>query len=111
MRIKKPTLRKLRNRGLEPIRYHDATQYRHGWIVKRHRNGSMTVRLVGDDRNRKVKPEEVKYITRIEDLTPSWHKKTSTTTTTGANGHDARTSVQSSPEAEQVSQADLFRSV
>ena len=62
MNIKNPTLRKLRNKGLVPIRYHDGSGNRHGWIVKEGQRGTMTVRLVGDERNRKLSGAETRYV-------------------------------------------------
>lgn len=59
--MKHPTLRKLRNRGLTPIRYYTPlphAQFKHGWIVKRGARGALTIRLVGEDRNRKLSVEE-----------------------------------------------------
>lgn len=37
MRIKDPTIRKLRNRGLTPLRYQTNGGFYHGWIEKRGR--------------------------------------------------------------------------
>ena len=62
MGIKEPTLRKLRNRGLTPIRYHDGEQNRHGWIIQEGQRGTMTVRLIGNDRNTRLSRNETRYV-------------------------------------------------
>jgi len=62
---KNPTLRKLRNRGLIPIRYHDGEQNRHGWIVEERQRGAMTVRLIGDERNRRLTSNEARYVVTL----------------------------------------------
>ena len=64
--MKAPTLRKLQRRGLVAIRYHDGSGYRHGWIVREGTRGTLVVRLVGDDKNRKLSREETRYVTRLE---------------------------------------------
>ena len=68
--MKNPTLRKLRNRGLTPIRYtldpsgRDAGPrlVRHGYIVRELPRGSLVVRLIGDERNRRLSPAERRYV-------------------------------------------------
>lgn len=60
--MKNPTLRKLRNRNLEAIRYHDGSAYRHGWIVEHRTRGALTVRLIGDERNRRLSRNEARYV-------------------------------------------------
>lgn len=62
MHVKNPTMRKLRNRGLTPIRYHDGEQWRHGWIVKSGQRGTMTVRLIGNERNTRLSHNETRYV-------------------------------------------------
>lgn len=57
-----PTLRKLRKRGLIAIRYHDGSCYRHGWIVSEGARGTMVVHLLGDERNRRLNRNEVRYV-------------------------------------------------
>lgn len=67
--IKNPTLRKLRNRGLTPIRYHTPpprSEVKAGWIVRERPRGGLVIRLVGEDRQRTLPPAEVRYITRLE---------------------------------------------
>ena len=64
-KIKEPTIRKVRNRGYTPIRYHDGEQYRHGWIVEERKRGALTVRLVGDERNRRLSASDARYVTAL----------------------------------------------
>lgn len=63
--MRHPTLRKLRNRNLEPIRYHDRDEVRHGYIVERLPRGGLVIRLVGEDRNRRVSIKEARYVTTL----------------------------------------------
>jgi hypothetical protein len=65
MKIKNATTRKVRNRGLTPIRYHDGSGYRHGWIVQEGARGTLTIRLIGDERNRRLSRDEVRYVTQL----------------------------------------------
>lgn len=60
--MKNPTLRKLRKRGLTPIRYRSPLQVRHGYIVRELPRGSLVVRLIGDDRNRRLSSDEARYV-------------------------------------------------
>ena len=66
MTIKNPTMRKLRNRGLQPIRYHNGQQWKHGFIVEEGQRGTMTVRLIGEDRNRKLSVAETRYVEEVK---------------------------------------------
>ena len=64
--MKAPTLRKLRNRGLTPVRYRAPEGVRHGWILEERPRGGMTIRLVGEDRNTRLTADEArKYVTKI----------------------------------------------
>lgn len=70
MKIRHPTLRKLRNRGLVAIRYHlppPRSEVKAGWIVKERPRGGLVIQLVGEDRIRRIPPAELRYITRLED--------------------------------------------
>lgn len=68
-----PTLRKVRNRGWQPIRYrvssgpkHKVPTYdeaRHGWIIQRLPDGGARLRLVGEETNWRVPASEMKWIT------------------------------------------------
>ena len=69
--LRRPTLRKLRTRGLVPIRYHDGSGYRHGWIVREGARGTMIVHLVGDERNRCLNRNEVRYVNTLAEGAPS----------------------------------------
>lgn len=63
--MKHPTLRKLRNRNLIAVRYHTPpphSQVQHGWIIEQGSRGSMIVRLVGEDRNRRLSCDEARYV-------------------------------------------------
>lgn len=63
--MKTPTLRKLHNRDLTPIRYHTDDSHsavRHGWIVEQGERGTMTIRLVGEDRNRRLSRAEARHV-------------------------------------------------
>jgi hypothetical protein len=62
VKVKDPTLRKLHNRGLQAIRYHDGEQNRHGWIVRKGQRGVLVVRLIGDERNRRLSASESRYV-------------------------------------------------
>lgn len=69
MKIKNPTLRKLRNRGLVAIRYHKPpphSEVKHGWIIQERPRGGLVIQLVGEDRIRRIPPAEVRYVTRLE---------------------------------------------
>lgn len=68
-RIRKPTLRKVRNRGLVPIRYHMydkrgkeiTSEFRHGWIESD--DGEvMRIRLIGEDRVRRITGRDRAYV-------------------------------------------------
>ena len=63
--MKNPTMRKLKNRNLTPIRYNNGQQYKHGWIVKHRTRGALTVRLVGEERNRNLPASEARYVQAI----------------------------------------------
>ena len=65
MTIKNPTMRKLLNRGLQPIRYHNGQQWMNGYIVSRDSRGTMTVRLIGENRNRKLSAAEARYVKEL----------------------------------------------
>lgn len=70
MKIRQPTLRKLRNRGLVAIRYWTPpphAEVKHGWIVQERPRGGLVVQLVGEDRVRRLPPAEARYVTRLED--------------------------------------------
>ena len=60
-----PTLRKLKNRGLTPIRYHSPDGFYHGWVVERMPRGGMRLQLVGQDRITKLTADEAKYVTEL----------------------------------------------
>ena len=60
--MKNATIRKIRNRGLVAIRYHDGQQCRHGWIVETRTRGALTVRLIGDERNRRLPASEARHV-------------------------------------------------
>lgn len=65
--IKDPTIRKIKNRGFKPIKYWLGgrhSEIRYGWIVKEEKNVT-TVRLVGEEKNRRIKGRERKYITEL----------------------------------------------
>jgi hypothetical protein len=62
--VRNPTLRKLRNRKLVAIRYRTPEEVRHGWIVSE-KAGAMIVRLIGEDRNRKLTCKEARFVTRL----------------------------------------------
>lgn len=66
--LKHPTLRKLRNRGLVAIRYwtpepHSAVH--HGWLLEEKPRGGLVIQLVGEDRVRRLKPEEARFVKLI----------------------------------------------
>jgi hypothetical protein len=63
--MKHPTLRKLRNRGLTPIRYHNGQQYVHGWIIEHGARGTMRVQIVGEERARRLSREEARYVKQL----------------------------------------------
>lgn len=65
MSLKHPTLRKLANRGLTPIRYHTPpphSEARHGWIVSHLPRGGMIIQLVGADRPKRLTIAETRYV-------------------------------------------------
>ena len=65
--IKDPTIRKIKNRGFKPIKYHMGGRHecvRYGWIVKEEPKVTI-IRLVGDEKNRRVKGRDIKYITEL----------------------------------------------
>lgn len=64
MNIKNPTLRKIRNAGLTPVRYRDESSVRHGWVV-REETGATVLRLIGDERNTVVRGPDRKHIEEI----------------------------------------------
>lgn len=66
--MKNPTTRKIRNRGLTPIRYWTGgyhSQVRYGWMVSEGKRGTMVVRLVGDSRNKRLTQEETRHVTKM----------------------------------------------
>ena len=66
--MRNPTLRKLRNRNLIPIRYRMPDPYneaRHGWIIEELPRGGLIIQLVGEDRKRRLSLDETKYVKRI----------------------------------------------
>jgi hypothetical protein len=66
--MKNPTLRKIRAAGLVAIRYHSGgyhSQYRHGWIVKDTGGGTLTVRLIGDEGNRRLSADDARYVVTL----------------------------------------------
>lgn len=67
--MKNPTLRKLKNRGLTPIRYQFPNSsgggFYCGWIVEERTRGALTIRLVCEDRNRRLSAEDARYVTVI----------------------------------------------
>ena len=60
------TLRKLRNRGLEPVRYHSEDEFRHGWLVEV-AAGFTRVQLIGEERVRKIHGTDRRYIRPLEE--------------------------------------------
>lgn len=65
--LRNPTMRKLRNRGLTPIRYRTPGRHecvRHGWI-EREDERELVIRLVGDDRNRILRGRERAMVVRL----------------------------------------------
>lgn len=44
--MRHPTIRKIRNRGLTPIRYWNGDRYQHGWITERKPRGGLTIMLI-----------------------------------------------------------------
>lgn len=65
--IKDPTIRKVRNRNMRPIRYRTEDDVRHGWIVEE-TDKYVRVRFPGEDRSRKLPLSEWRFIT---ELTPA----------------------------------------
>lgn len=66
--MKNPTLRKIRNAGLVAISYHSGgyhSQHRHGWIVKDTGDGTLTVRLIGDEANTRLSAADARYVTTL----------------------------------------------
>lgn len=64
--IKNPTIRKIKNRGFTPIKYHmdKLGGVHYGWIVREDAK-TITIRLVGEEKNRKLKNKERKFITEL----------------------------------------------
>ena len=62
--IRNPTVRKVRNRGYTPIRYRTANGCHTGWIIHQTRT-KLIIRLVGEERNRRVDIGERRYMTEI----------------------------------------------
>ena len=62
--MKSPTMRKLRNRNLTPIRYRGADQVHHGWIVKRGTK-LLHVHLIGVG-TRRLDAYEQRFITELD---------------------------------------------
>jgi hypothetical protein len=66
--MKNPTFAKIRRAGLTPIRYHSGgahSQNRHGWIVKDTGNGTLIVRLIGDEFNRRLSRDDARYVVTL----------------------------------------------
>ena len=66
--IKDPTIRKIKNRGFKPIRYWTGghhSEIRHGWLIREEPKVTI-IRLVGDERNTKVKGTDRKFIKILE---------------------------------------------
>lgn len=66
--MKNPTFKKLRAAGFVPIRYHTGgfhSCHRSGWIVDEGPRGSMTIRLIGDERNRRISAADQQWVTRL----------------------------------------------
>jgi len=65
--VKNPTIRKLRNRGLVPIRYQfpSAAGFAYGWIVAEGARGTLTIRLVCEERNRRLNRKDARYVRRL----------------------------------------------
>lgn len=67
--MKRPTMRKLKNRGLVAIRYRTPPprqEVRHGWILEVRPRGGLVVQLVGEERKRRLTAAEAQYVTRLE---------------------------------------------
>ncbi len=66
--MKNATCKKLRRARLTPIRYQTRGAhacFRHGWIVEKGDKGTMTIRLVGEGRNRRLSKADAKYVKEI----------------------------------------------
>lgn len=69
--MKNPTLRKIRNRGLTPIRYRarlgsgvtTRDEVRHGWLTGEETRTKVQIHLIGEDGNRWIRKEEMHYVT------------------------------------------------
>lgn len=65
--IKDPTIKKIKNRGFKPIKYWIGGRYgavNYGWIVKEEAKFTI-IRLAGEEKNRKIKDKERKWITEL----------------------------------------------
>lgn len=60
-----PTLRKVRNRGWTPIRYHTDDCVRTGWLIEEQPK-AMLVHLVGDEGNKWIRGEERRYVRPLD---------------------------------------------
>jgi hypothetical protein len=66
--MKHPTLRKLRARGLVAVRYHAPpphSEFRHGWLLGELPGGGLRLKLVGEDRPRRLNAGEARYVKAI----------------------------------------------
>ena len=67
---KRPTIRKIRNRGLTPIRYHarlgsgvtTREEYRTGWLTGQETRTKVQVHLIGEEGYRWIAKSEMRYV-------------------------------------------------
>ena len=71
--MKEPTLRKVRNRGLQPCTYRNDEGLFNGWVVRTKRTGAVVVYLIAYGRELTIAGDDLRYlvVSRDDNVLPS----------------------------------------